>query len=652
MDEAREPGETQVQEKVRPIRARALVLSFLLTVPVCYAVTQQAVSTFFSLIAAPVGVLIAIVALNAPLRKFLPKCALSQADLIVIFSLTAVAAAMGSEFTFTQHAAIHQFPIAAETNNVSKDKMIPNMPDWLIIKDKALVEDIKGGGRGIEYVWSKLPVYLPYYAAWIGLLMFISLAMLCINSLMRDIWTNKERLTFPLIQLPVAVSENGGTGGMWKSKHMWIAFAVMFSIDILNGFNYLYPNLPSVPTKTILDIGSLFKEQPWSSLGLTPISIYPFMLAIGFFMPNDMLISFIVFYLLRKITHVILASQGFPQGIFSGTFVTPGPPYFDEQTWGGVLALFVSAMYFSKGHLKQVFRDIVSGAKPQDGGLPHRWAFVGLAVCYAGIMAYGLFGHLPYWYLFFYTGLYLVFSFVLTRIRAQIGPPTHEFAFFGPNSFMNRFLGTKWLTDRNAVAISQVYVVMNRIHRTHPMPYQLEAIKMGAFNKLNQMALLASIALVTLFALFVSFFFLHVRTYRTGDWGYWNIGQHYFNVITNNKKGPDLVGVTMTLFGFAFVMILDAVRFKFPAFPLHPAGYVLSLNFGVDYYWFGMLLALVIKSFVQRYYGLRGYDKLRNVALGLLVGEYSAELIWLTMALITNQSTYTISVNDRGLGMQ
>jgi hypothetical protein len=267
-------------------------------------------------------------------------------------------------------------------------------------------------------------------------------------------------------------------------------------------------------------------------------------------------------------------------------------------------------------------------------------------------MWYGVYGQLPYWYLFLYTGLYLLFSFVLTRIRAQIGPPTHEFAFFGPNSFMFRFFGTKWLTDRNAVTVGQTYVVMNRIHRTHPMPYQLEAIKMGAMNKLNQRSMFFSIVLVTVFALFVSFFFQHVRTYRTGDWGYWNIGEHYFNVITENKKGPDLVGITMTLFGFAFVMILDAIRFKFPAFPLHPAGYVLSLNFGVDYYWFGMILALVIKSFVQRYYGLRGYDKLRNVALGVLIGEYSAELIWITMALITNQSTYTISVNDRGLGMQ
>jgi hypothetical protein len=108
----------------------------------------------------------------------------------------------------------------------------------------------------------------------------------------------------------------------------------------------------------------------------------------------------------------------------------------------------------------------------------------------------------------------------------------------------------------------------------------------------------------------------------------------------------------MTLFGFATVMILDAIRFKFPGFPLHPAGYVLSMNYGVDYYWFGLLIALFVKNFVQRYYGLRGYDQLRMVALGILLGEYAAETIWLGMALVTHQSTYTISFNDRSLGFQ
>ena len=340
------------------------------------------------------------------------------------------------------------------------------------------------------------------------------------------------------------------------------------------------------------------------------------------------------------------------QGIFTGTFADPGPPYWDEQSWGAVLALFVGTVWFSKGYLKEVWRDILSGAKPEDGGLTHRWAFIGLVVCFAGTMSYGMIGGLPVGYMALYVGIYIVFSVVLTRMRAQIGPPTHEFAFFGPNSFMNRFFGTKWLSNGQATWVSQVYVTMNRIHRNHPMPYQLEAMKMGSQNGIKQRSLFWSIALITPLALLFGFFFLHVRAYRTGEFNYWNIGTHYLHLVVDNRTGPNVVGITMTLVGFTVVMLMDAVRFRFPGFPLHPAGYLLSLNYGVDFYWFGMLIALIVKLFVQRYYGLRGYDKLRSVAMGILIAEYSAEMIWMTMALITNQSTYTISLADRDLGRQ
>jgi hypothetical protein len=132
----------------------------------------------------------------------------------------------------------------------------------------------------------------------------------------------------------------------------------------------------------------------------------------------------------------------------------------------------------------------------------------------------------------------------------------------------------------------------------------------------------------------------------------WNDAPTYVTNIINHRKGPDVVGILMTIVGFALVLGMDMLRFKVPGFPLHPAGYFLSMNYGVDYYWFGMLIALFVKSFVQRYYGLRGYDKLRSVALGILVGEYAAETIWLIVALTTHRSTYTISFNPRSLGNQ
>jgi hypothetical protein len=645
------PATDEAPAPLRGIRMRALLLGFLMCVPVVYAVVNQPVSNIFSLMVAPVSALIVTVLLNVPLRLFLPRLALNQTDLVVLFAITSVAAAVAGEWAFITHPATYAYPIRARTDPTFQNYFLEFMPEFLVPRDLEAVRDVEGGGKGWQYVLGRMPFYLPFFVAWAIPFLAVTLAMLCINSLMRGAWLQRERLTFPLIQLPVAMTEGGGSGGMWRSRFMWGAFAAMFAIDMLNGINYLYPNVPNIPVKDLFFINQMFTEPPWSNIGDFRISIYPFMAAIGIFVPSDLLLSLVVFFLLRKLTHVVLAAQGIPQHTFSGTAISPGPPYFDEQTWGAVLALFLGTLWISRPYLKEVWADIRAGRRAEDGGVKHRYAFLGLIGCSAVVVAFGAYGQLPVPYMLVYFGLFLAFSIVLTRVRAQLGPPTHEFAYFGTNTFMHRFVGNRWLNDVQATFLSGGFLIMNRIYRNHPMPYQLEAMKMGQLERIDARRIFYAILLATVAGFFLAFFFYHVNVYRTGRLG-WTDAATYLNNILNNRHGPDLLGIVMTIFGFGVVMTLDVIRFKFPAFPLHPAGYLLSMNFGVDYYWFGLLIALFVKNFVQRYYGLRGYDKLRHVALGILLAEYAAETIWMGMALITQQSTYTISFNDRSLGVQ
>jgi hypothetical protein len=638
------------EKGLQPVRLRAIITGCLLCIPVCYVSPNQIYSVIFSLMVPPVSALFLMVAINFFLRKISPKIAYNQTDLLIIFAITAIAGACSAEWIDVTTRAIWSYPLR-QTDGTVKDILTKYIPDWLVIKDESKVSEFRGGGYGMMYAISKIPLFLPKWLAWGSLFFSICFATLCINSLMRGAWNERERLAFPLIQLPVAVAENGGNGPIWRNRYMWMAFGIMFAIDMLNGFNYLYPNIPSIPMKTIFDIRSVFKEPPLSNIGDFRISIYPYMAAIGFFMPSDLLLSFVVFFLLRKVSHVVLASYGIPQDTFSGTGLTPGPPYFDEQTWGAVFAMFLGAIWVSKNYLKEVWADIRKGAQPDDGGVKHRWAFIGLFVSFSFCVGFGMVGGLPLWYMVPYVAAFLIFSIVLTRIRAQLGPPTHEFAFFGPSALMNRFVGTRWITDAQAAYVGQVFMYMNRLFRTHPMPFQLEAMKMGQLNRTRQKPIFIAITLAVIIGFFLGNFFYTAHDYRTGGMG-WSGVENYVQNMIKDRHGPDIIGIVMTIFGFSMVMLLDAIRFRFPAFPLHPAGYVLSMNFGVDYYWFGLLVVLIIKNFVQRYYGLRGYDKLRAVGLGILIAEYLAETIWMTMAIVTQQSTYTISINDRSLGIQ
>lgn len=634
------------------MRARGAVAGCLCVPFVSYACTNQQVSHIFSLLVAPISVLIGLLLLNIPLRRFAPRAAFLQVDLIVAFMIVSVAGSVSAEWAYINYAPIHALAITAPTDPAIKQTLLPNMPDWLVVKDVNQVKDITTGGLGMEYVFGKLPLYLPKYLGWGLIFTLMAGAMLCITSLMRQAWCQTERLTFPLIQLPVAMSEGGGSGGMWRSRLMWIAFGIMFSIDILNGLHYLYPNIPRIPVKDYFDIHSFFKDPPLSNMGDFPVGLYPFMAAIGLLIPSDLLFSLIVFFLLRKVTHVVLAANGIPQQTFSGTAIVPGPPFFDEQTWGAVLAMFMGALWYARAHLKQVWHDIRSGAQSDDGGIRHRFAFAGMLVCVTGLVLIGMQGGLPIPFLILYFALMLAFGVVVSRLRAQLGPPTHEFAFFAANSFMFRFFGTSWISDKQATFLSTVFFQFNRISRTHPMPYQLEGVKMTRDQGVPQRPVFWLMLSVSAIAFVIALFFCHVYAYRVGEVYPWQEHTGYLRGITEHRHGPDPTGILMTVFGFLFVVVLDALRFRIPGFPIHPAGYVLSMNYGVDYYWFGLLIALIVKSMVTRYGGMNGYAKLRNVAFGILLGEYAAETIWMVMALITNQSTYSISFNPRTLGGQ
>lgn len=650
-DEAAEAG--RHESATRGLRARALIVGLLLAVAVTYAVAGAPTSTIFSVMVPPISALLVVIIANVPLRLFAPRFSFSQTDLIAIYAITSVAGVVSGEYSTNEQPFVRYLPLEAKSNATIRDYFIKQVPDSMAVKDRALVKDIDGGGKDWRYATRKFAtVFFPKVVPWTILLLAAALAMQCVNSLMRGAWCNRERLAFPLIQLPVALSEGGGSGGMWRSRYMWIAFAVMFGIDMLNGFNYLYPNLPSIPVKTLFQVDSAFKDPPWSQMGEFRISIYPFMAAMGFFMPSDMLFSFVVFFLLRILTHIILSANGIPQQTFSGSGIAPGPPYFDEQTWGAVMGLFLGAVWVSKEYLRGLWRDILRFRPSEDGGIRPTWAFLGLIGCGAVVVWFGVaMGHLPILYTVPYLMAYLIFSIVLTRVRAQLGPPTHEFAYFGVNSLFGRFLGNKWLTDRQATWVTSGYLFMNRIYRNHPMPSQLEAMKMSQTERIRMRSLFWVLALAALIGIFGCFYFQIIDAYRTGSHGFTD-GPSFLERIVHDRHGPDVLGIVMTIFGFAMVMALDAIRFRFPGFPLHPAGYFLSMNYGVDYYWFGLLLVLIIKNFVQRYYGLSGYDRLRAVALGILLGEYGAETIWMIMALITKQSTYTISFNDRSLGAQ
>jgi hypothetical protein len=209
------------------------------------------------------------------------------------------------------------------------------------------------------------------------------------------------------------------------------------------------------------------------------------------------------------------------------------------------------------------------------------------------------------------------------------------------------FVGTQSLSKAGISRMVTTYFLFNRIHRTHPMPHQLEAMKMGDTARINQRALFIAILFATVFGSVLGHL---VYIFKGYHWGADEAGGDTAGVVAelvNKHNPPNVVAILFVILGFAFVLLLDFIRFRFPSFPLHPAGYALAMNFGLDYFWFGLVLVWIIKLFVERYYGLKGHEKLHQIALGIILAEFCAEAIWAVYAMVTRTATYSISINGR-----
>ena len=69
---------------------------------------------------------------------------------------------------------------------------------------------------------------------WGLLFLLMMFAMLCINILVRKRWTEQEKLAYPIIQLPLGLSESAGLK-LLRSRVMWAGFTFAYVIGLING---------------------------------------------------------------------------------------------------------------------------------------------------------------------------------------------------------------------------------------------------------------------------------------------------------------------------------------------------------------------------------------------------------------------------------
>lgn len=628
------------------ITIKSIIIGLLLMPGFVYLVALQEMiwhSLHWSSMSLPqiaVFALAIMIFINFIVERLFRRRGLSQNEMLVIYIMlcTTLAFTAHDNMVCLMGVLSHATWFATPENDWA-NLFQQHLPEWLVVDGLNTARDFYKGESDF-FVAEYVKDWLPAMFAWSFLLCLLFFMLLCINVIIRRRWIEQERLSYPIIQIPLKMTEPNFK--FFRSKLMWIGFGIAGAISIINGLNFMYPSIPRIPIKEgSYDLGNFFTRPPWNAIGSMPIRFYPFLIGLSFLIPLDMTFSTWFFFLFRKGELVL--------GRMMGWGTIPRYPFFGEQATGAVLALCVIALWASRKHIKEVLLKTIGMSKIDDSREPMRYrsAVIGLILGMGALMIFcGKLG-MSLWLVPIFFGLYFAISISITRMRAEMGPPLHAMVLVNPQTIIVAALGTRRLGTSN-LAILSLFYWFNRFNRSHPMPHQLEGFKMAERTKANTRRMTIAMLLAIVVGVWASFWIYPYTLYKYGASTAGELlgaGWQAYNNLSGWLQHPsqvDSVGLSVMGTSFIFSILIWLGRVRFFWWPFHPAGYILGISSGtIDVYWFALLICSVIKWALLKFGGIKSYNKAIPFFMGLVLGDFVVGCYWGIMSLIVGEPLYT-----------
>jgi hypothetical protein len=236
---------------------------------------------------------------------------------------------------------------------------------------------------------------------------------------------------------------------------------------------------------------------------------------------------------------------------------------------------------------------------------------------------------------------YLFVVLPMSRAVSEIGLLMLQ-GLFRPIDVVNLVMKRSSLGARNLTVMSLIDGVFFRDPR-QITPAFLDSQKMAGEVKLDKRYLLPGFIIAVVLAMFAGYYFQLTAVYRHGgincnSWFLLSNPRLYFeqsaNLLTGREKFS-LFQLGWASVGAIFTVFIYFMRSRFWWWPFHPLGYALAAAWPGIVYWFSYLIGWLARSFIQKYGGIKTYRKARALFLGLILGEFSAALVWGLVSAIT-----------------
>src|SRR6266571_4857954 len=470
----------------RAVTPRAVALGLVLVPLLCWWTLQQELilgGTEFveaSLVVIAVFTLFLLALLNAALRRWVPRWVFSRGELLTVYAMLTPSLGIAglNGLQVLPHALGSAFYLARPENGWSE--FYPLIPRWMVPAPEVLEAFYKGNST--LFTREHLLGWAVPILVWSVFLVVLLGAMYCLNVMIRKPWVEHERLSFPLVYLPLELTREESTRSLFRSRLFWAGFVLVCLFRSITGLHHVVPSFPDLANFASggqsFALEEIFVNPPWNAIGYTRLSFHPIAIGLTYFLPLDISFSCWFFFLMVKAEQIIGAAYGW-EPVGGGSMARP--PYTAEQGAGAFLVIVILALWSSRRHLAAVWRKAFTGDPAVDDRaepLSYRASVFGFLAAFSLLVLFMAAARMTWYLAALFFLVYLLYVTATTRIRAEAGP----ILIYSPEVYPHRLLvdvaGSRHWSAQDLTSLSYLYWC-DSDYRTVAMPQQLEVFKMA-----------------------------------------------------------------------------------------------------------------------------------------------------------------------------
>lgn len=657
------PHETLLATRERGVTWRAVLLALLLAsvFGMCIPIIDFKFSnTFLGAMhmpaAAIAALLLMLLIVNPLLRLLSARAALSRNEVLTVYItclFSGLVPGRGSENFFVSNI-LSSFYFATRENKWF-DLLQPYIKPWVTpaitsggqINTKVVNGWYLGLAPGESIPWGAWAVPL---VVWSALILSLYAMQGCLGVMLRAQWAEREALSFPLLKLPLELTEDvdqigAGVGRFFRNPTMWIGFGAAVFIEVANGLHLYFPDVPGIPLG--LDSRQFFTEAPWNQIGNVQIQIFPAIVGISFLLISEVSFSLWFFHIFSKLQLVIAYMLGFQPAAMETPFWTRGwaKGFIGYQQVGAILAYVALLLWTGREHWAYIARRATGRAKASEGeaneALSYPVAFWGFLLSLSFIIAWTIAAGVHWPLAIALWSFYLAIALALTRLVAEGGLLFVQTGWMplGPMAFLLGGGPGRFVDAASAAPASMISSSLMLDMRGFLLPSFVQGFKLAHDRKIAMKPLMALICTAILLSFGLGLWNVVRLGYENGgltlaSWWATAAGSqpalHTAGIVkgveTNLLANWGWVGV-----GGAATWLMMIARSRFAWFPLHPIGLLMCVPFAMHSMWLSIFLGWICKVTITKFAGNDGYRKMVPLFLGLALGDIVMIVFWVSI---------------------